>query len=119
MTIIKAIELPDKHRRRRTNTASGTPESYTLKAVKDWADAHSPHVYLVRIVDAGSNGTPDFIMNMRGVFVGIECKSSTGRLSKLQEYHGELITKADGIFIYGDADTIIPALDQLWEYMNE
>lgn len=42
-------------------------------------------------------GTPDIIACVDGIFVGLELKTSQGRLSKIQSYRLDQIKEASGI----------------------
>lgn len=92
---------------------STTPESRVLAALKTWAK-DKPDVYVVRVVQAGENGVPDFVLCIRGRFVGVECKAAGEKPRSLQYRHGERITDALGEFMWGDADVLIPKLETLY-----
>lgn len=110
---IKADVLTGVGLHRPIKANSRTPESKVLAAVKKWAH-DKPDVYVVRVVEAGMNGTPDFILCVRGKFVGVECKATGEKLRPLQAKHGEYIQAAYGTFLWGDAETLIPQLDLLY-----
>lgn len=47
----------------------------------------------------GCPGSPDIIAVVRGIFIGIECKSETGKLSEDQEIFKAGLEKAGGVYI--------------------
>jgi Holliday junction resolvase len=53
-------------------------------------------VYAVKVISASRNGTPDILCCHQGEFIGIEVKTPTGRVSKLQEHHLWAIRAAGG-----------------------
>jgi Holliday junction resolvase len=56
--------------------------------------------YVAKVISASRAGVPDLICCRppEGKFIGIECKTKDGKLSKLQIYNGEKIKKAGGQF---------------------
>jgi Holliday junction resolvase len=57
--------------------------------------------YVVKVIAGSRAGVPDLLVCKppEGRFIGIECKTKSGKLSELQIYNGEKIKKAGGIFI--------------------
>ena len=53
----------------------------------------------VKTIATNKAGTPDIIVCWRGRFVGIEVKSSVGKLSKLQKFRRKEIEASGGTFI--------------------
>lgn len=105
---------------RRTTIAanSSTPESKVLAAVKRWAaDKHD--VYVVRVVQAGESGVPDLLLCVRGIFVGVECKAHGKPLRPIQAKHGDRISLAEGVFLWGDDLTIINELNTVYTLLKE
>ena len=45
----------------------------------------------------GESGAPDFLVCLRGRFVGIECKAGKGKTTALQEKNLSQITQSGGI----------------------
>lgn len=44
----------------------------------------------------GNSGAPDFLVCLRGKFIGIECKAGKGKTTALQDKNLDLIDKAGG-----------------------
>jgi hypothetical protein len=60
--------------------------------------AELPHTWFVKIQQAALRGTPDFLMCVHGVFVGMELKASEKEEpSELQKYTLAQIRKAGGL----------------------
>lgn len=105
-------------RARKPKRSSTTPESAVVHAVKQWAK-DKPDVYIVRVVQAGEVGVPDFLLCVCGRFVGVECKA-TGQAPRTNQ-HLQLgrITAAGGFALWGDADTLIPELDNIYQRLKK
>lgn len=62
-------------------------------------------VYYIRVTVASKAGVPDVIACVRGLFVGIECKGTRGRVDPLQEYNQKKIVDSGGCsFVVGPDD---------------
>lgn len=105
-------------RARKPKRSSTTPESAVVHAVKQWAK-DKPDVYIVRVVQAGEAGVPDLLLCVCGRFVGVECKA-TGQAPRTNQ-HLQLgrITAAGGFALWGDADTLIPGLDIIYQRLKK
>jgi hypothetical protein len=55
-------------------------------------------IYHFKLVACGSSGHPDYVLCIKGQFIGIECKSSDGIQSELQKYRMDQIRKAGGLY---------------------
>lgn len=53
--------------------------------------------YFVKIQQVAVSGTPDIIGTINGVFIAIELKTNTGKLSQLQKLNLYKIAKAGGV----------------------
>lgn len=53
--------------------------------------------YFFKVVRSSRSGTPDIIACRNGIFVGIEVKKETGRLSPLQKKHRSEIKHKKGL----------------------
>lgn len=98
--------------------SSTTPESAVVHAVKQWAK-DKPDVYIVRVVQAGEAGVPDLLLCVCGRFVGVECKAKGQAPRTNQRLHLGRITSAGGIALWGDADTLIPELDIIYQRLRK
>lgn len=56
------------------------------------------------IQQMGISGDPDFILCVRGLFIGLELKAEGGKLSKLQAYKQKKIEKAEGLYIVANPE---------------
>ena len=55
-----------------------------------------PGCWAVKVVEANRRGCPDILACANGRFIALEVKSSTGRLSVLQQAEGRLIKITGG-----------------------
>ena len=55
--------------------------------------------YVIKTIVSSTGGVPDVIACYRGIFIAIECKSTTGKPSELQKVNLEWIRQAGGIAI--------------------
>lgn len=65
-----------------------------------------------RWVEAGFTGCPDIMGMLKdGRFLGVECKSSSGRASQEQKNFGELVQQHGGVFIIArSVDDVVEGL---------
>ena len=103
------------------------PERDILKSVLHFMRIHPAVAWCERMnvagaqkirgqyVQFGFKGCPDIIgMTRTGQFIGIECKSATGRLSAEQRAFLAKVQKGGGIAIVARSlDDVMPALDSL------
>lgn len=54
----------------------------------------------------GNSGAPDFLVCLRGRFIGIECKAGKGRTTALQEKNLSQITQSGGIALVINEDGV-------------
>lgn len=81
------------------------PEKVILKKVKEHLTKNN--FYFIREMQMIKIGVPDIIACKGGRFIAIECKSSVGKLSKIQEYEREKILKAGGTYyVINDVEQI-------------
>jgi hypothetical protein len=73
-----------------------TPEAKVKAKVK--AILKNLGAYYVMPVTGGygNSGAPDFLVCLRGKFIGIECKAGKGRVTALQQKNLDLIDNAGG-----------------------
>ena len=83
-------------------------ESKVQKKLMEALSATFPKAYIRKIAQSmySHGGVPDLICCIDGEFVGIEVKTNTGKMSKLQERECRLIEDAGGLFFacYGEKD---------------
>lgn len=56
-----------------------------------------PFSWVLKTQEVARSGTPDVLMCLSGIFVCIEIKADSGKVSKLQEYNLSKIKEARGI----------------------
>lgn len=72
-------------------------EGVINKKIQDYIKAQGG--YVIKTIATNRAGVPDIIACINGKFIGIEGKTATGVVSKLQEHHLKLIKEAGGITI--------------------
>jgi hypothetical protein len=75
-----------------------TPEGKVKERIKKLLN--ECNIYYVMPVTSGygNSGAPDFLICMKGTFVGVECKAGKNRMTKLQELNSEKILDSGGLF---------------------
>lgn len=56
-----------------------------------------PFSWVLKTQEVARSGTPDILMCLSGIFVCIEIKADSGKVSKLQEYNLNKIKEAGGV----------------------
>lgn len=97
------------------------PEAIVKNWVRYTLRNHLPGVYIANIHQSmySHKGIPDLLVCYKGLFIGIEVKTETGRTSKLQNIELKKIEDADGItmVIYGkDKEKLFKLIDILQKY---
>jgi hypothetical protein len=64
-----------------------------------------PNTVFFPVQQIAISGTPDFLLCISGTFVALELKSKNGKLSRLQEYFLERVSKARGVSILASPET--------------
>ncbi len=90
-----------------------TPEGRVKNKVKMLLKQY-PDVYWVmpRGTTLGRTGVPDFLMSVKGTFVGLECKARPNKPTARQEYELECIRKSGGAALWVD-ETTLPEFEAL------
>ena len=97
-------------------TASMVKEATVQKALVERLEHEFPGIYLRKIHQSRYShaGIPDLLFCLNGHFGGIEVKTTTGKVSKLQDRELKLIIKAGGIALlcigHGGIDEVIRVL---------
>lgn len=73
-----------------------TPESKVKKQVKEILKNLGAYYVMPVTSGYGNSGAPDFLVCLRGKFIGIECKSGKKKPTALQLKNLDLIDKAGG-----------------------
>jgi hypothetical protein len=63
----------------------------------------------------GNSGAPDFLVCLRGRFIGIECKAGKGKTTALQERNLRQIKDAGGVALVVNEDDV----DKLMSFLME
>jgi hypothetical protein len=73
-----------------------TPEAKVKKRVKEILKSLGAYYVMPVTGGYGNSGAPDFLVCIRGKFIGIECKAGKGRVTALQQKNLDLIDGAGG-----------------------
>lgn len=92
-----------------------TPEGKVKKKVKDWLVAHGAYYYMPMSNGMGRVGAPDFIVALKGRFVGIETKApgKRGNTSPNQKRELAAIQEAGGVALVIDDVSQLSILEDL------
>jgi hypothetical protein len=74
-----------------------TPEAKVKKAVRQVLDGLGAYYVMPVTGGYGKQGAPDFLVCLKGKFIGIETKAGKGRLTALQELNLKQIIEAGGV----------------------
>ncbi len=74
-----------------------TPERKVKSLVRKVLDELGAYYVMPVTGGYGNSGAPDFLVCLRGRFIGIECKAGKGRTTALQEKNLSQITQSGGI----------------------
>ena len=74
-----------------------TPEAKVKKAVRQVLDGFGAYYVMPVTGGYGKQGAPDFLVCLKGKFIGIETKAGKGRLTALQELNLKQIIEAGGV----------------------
>lgn len=76
------------------------PETAIVRRIMTALRDHYPQGYFRKIHGNAFQhaGIPDIVGCIKGHFIGLEVKTSTGRVSRIQELEGEEIKTAKGIY---------------------
>lgn len=67
----------------------------------------------------GSSGVPDFLICLRGRFIGIECKANGGKPTALQEKNLDDIRKNNGIAFVVDENNVGDLLELMSAFFTK
>ena len=77
-------------------------------------------LYARKIISANKAGTPDVLACIRGLFVGFEFKSTSGRQSEVQKFNEREIKRNGGIYmVIRDQDEFKSAVDEILRFPNK
>ena len=79
-----------------------TPESKVKAKVKALLKEHNIYMFMPVTHGYGSSGVPDIVCCWQGRFIGIECKTTGGRVTDLQMKNLNTITSQGGISLLVD-----------------
>ena len=92
-----------------------TPEAKVKNKVKKILDSLGCYHFSPQTGGYGKSGVPDIIACYKGMFIAIECKAGKGKLTALQKYNMEEITRNNGLAIMINEGNIESLLTQLKE----
>lgn len=75
-----------------------TPEGKVKERIKKLLNECNAYYVMPVTGGYGNSGAPDFLVCMKGTFVGVECKAGKNRMTKLQEVNSEKILDSGGLF---------------------
>lgn len=82
-----------------------------------------PRAYVVNVIAAGDNGSPDILCCYRGRFVGIEVKDAGDRVKKLQSFRKFQIERHKGYSIMAwsveDVQRLLDVIDEEIDVLND
>lgn len=83
-----------------------TPEAKVKKKVREVLKALGAYYVMPITGGYGNSGAPDFVVCLRGRFIGIECKAGKGKTTALQEKNLAQIRSAGGLAIVINEENI-------------
>jgi len=83
-----------------------TPESRVKKSVRRVLDELGAYYVMPVTGGYGNQGAPDFLVCIKGLFYGIECKAGKGKTTALQDLNLKKIIKAGGVALVVREDDI-------------
>lgn len=85
---------------------AATPEAKVKAAVRKVLTELGAYYVMPVTGGYGNSGAPDFLVCLRGRFVGIECKAGKNKPTPLQEKNLHLIREAGGIALVVNEDNV-------------
>ena len=76
---------------------ASTPEAKVKKSVRQVLDRLGAYYVMPVTGGYGNQGAPDFLVCLKGLFYGIECKAGKGKPTELQLLNLRNIIKAGGM----------------------
>lgn len=76
---------------------ASTPEAAVKKKIRAILDEYGAYYAMPIGSGYGNSGVPDFLVCYKGWFIGIEAKAGQGKVTALQEFNLNKITKAGGV----------------------
>lgn len=95
-----------------------TPEGKVKKQVRLVLDKLGAYYVMPVTNGFGKQGAPDFLVCLKGKFIGIECKAGKGKTTALQELNLAHIQKAGGdayVIYENDIPMLVERLTSLGE----
>lgn len=96
-----------------------TPEAKIKQKVKKVLENVNAYYIMPNTGGFGASGAPDFIVCLRGKFVGIECKAGKGKTSLLQDKNLKQIASHGGTSMIVDDSTDMTELQLKLIYLME
>jgi Holliday junction resolvase len=92
-----------------------TPERKVKSAVREVLKELGAYYVMPITGGYGNSGAPDFLVCLRGRFIGIECKAGKGKTTALQERNLRQIKDAGGVALVVNEDDV----DKLMSFLME
>ena len=92
-----------------------TPERKVKSAVREVLKGLGAYYVMPITGGYGNSGAPDFLVCLRGRFIGIECKAGKGKTTALQERNLRQIKDAGGVALVVNEDDV----DKLMSFLME
>lgn len=89
------------------------PETRFKFKVVNLLETYFPNIYITKVQQVTKRGDPDLIICANGKYVGWELKVGDNKVSELQQYKLDLITKAGGVARVVHPDNLDQALEEL------
>lgn len=93
-----------------------TPEAKVKKKVREVLQALGAYYVMPMTGGYGNSGAPDFVVCLRGRFIGIECKAGKGKLTALQKKNLAEIESAGGLAIVVNEENVNELKERLIKY---
>ena len=74
-----------------------TPEGKVKEKVKRLFKAMDVYYAMPATGGYGASGVPDFLVCLKGRFIGVECKAGKGKVTALQQHNIDSINRAGGV----------------------
>lgn len=97
---------------------ASTPESKVKKSVKNVLESLGAYYVMPVTSGFGRSGAPDFLVCLKGRFIGIECKSGVKLPTALQLDNLERIESCGGLALVINEDNVVHLVHYLQGVVN-
>ena len=85
---------------------AATPEAKVKKQIRAILDEYNAYYAMPIGSGYGNSGVPDFLVCYKGWFIGIEAKANNGKVTALQDFNLNKITKAGGMTLVVNEESV-------------